>query len=149
MQAVKEIMPKLSSPILVSFFLFLSTRTWAENSFTLSCYHEIIVVSVQSETEVVIGKDTFDMEGLAHEIQERYWRNYLGTGKISIELKVQYNTTASTNEEKTVTAAILNGLQNALTELCLQLHRKTFAELSERQQGKIKKRFPSLFQQKF
>lgn len=147
MQATKGILPKLFLPLIV--LCHLAIRARAEKYFTLPYSHEFILISVQSENEAVIGKDTFDMEGLTHEIQERFWRNYLGTGKISIQLKVDYNTTPTAGEEKTVTTAIKKGLQNALTELCLQLHKKTFDELTQRQQDKIKKHFPALFQQKF
>lgn len=147
MQAAKRILPKQFLPILV--LCLLANKQKAENYFIHPAYHEIILVTVQSENEAVIGKDTFDMEGLTHEIQERFWRNYLGTGKISIELKVNYTPTATANKERDVTVAIKKGLQNVLTDLCLQLHKKTFDELSERQQDKIKKQFPALFQQKF
>lgn len=146
MRAAKEIPPKLFF-ILVLFLLSISTR--AGDCLIPPAFREIILVSVQSESQAVIGKDTFDMEGLAQEIQQRFWRNYLGTGKISVELKVLYATTPTVHEESIVTTAIKKGLQNVLTELCLQLHKKTFDELSERQKDRIKKHFPTLFQQQF
>lgn len=147
MPAAKQILPKLSWLILVLYSFSIKTR--AENYFTVPVPQEIILISVQSHNEAMIGKDTFDMEGLTHELQQRFWKSYLGTGKIPIELKVHYDNNPTATEQKSVTDAIKKAQQNALIELCLQLHKKTFDELSERQQDKIKKRFPVLFQQKF
>lgn len=49
-----------------------------------------------------------------------------------------------------VTDAVINeikeGQKRALTELCLQKHRKLYENLSSKQQEKLKKQFPVLFQ---
>jgi hypothetical protein len=147
MPSSKQILPKLS--MLFIILCLFSAKTRAEIYFAVSIPQEIILISVHSDNTAVIGKDTFDMEGLTHELQQRFWKSYLGTGKIPIELKVHYNNSPTATEQKTVTDAIKKAQQNALIELCLQLHKKIFAELSERQQDKIKRQYPVLFQQKF
>ncbi|HWC53294.1 MAG TPA: hypothetical protein VG676_06910 [Chitinophagaceae bacterium] len=147
MPALKRILPKLFW--LITIFLLTTVVAKAKEQFLSAVPQEIILISVHSQNEVMIGKDTFDMEGLTHELQQRFWKSYLGTGKIPIKLKVQYATTPTDIEQKTIINAIKKAQQNALTELCLQLHKKTFDELSARQQDKIKKQYPILFQQKF
>ena len=147
MSSKKQILPNLYLLFILSCFFPVKTK--AETSSSFSIPQEVILISVHSDNTALIGKDTFDMEGLTHELQQRFWKSYLGTGKIPIELKVHYDKTPTVAEQKTITDAIKKAQQNALTELCLQLHKKIFDDLSERQQDKIKKRFPVLFQQKF
>ena len=147
MPALKRIIPKLSW-FVISIFLCANAVTAKVRSST-SDLQEIILISVHSQNEAIIGKDTFDMEDLSHELQQRFWKSYLGTGKIPIKLKVQYDATPTAFEQNAIIDAIKKAQQNALTELCLQLHKKTFDELSERQQDKIKRQYPVLFQQKF
>jgi len=45
--------------------------------------------------------------------------------------------------------AIKSAQQKALTEVCLEKHKKRFDDLNENQRNKIKKQFPVLFQQTF
>jgi hypothetical protein len=41
---------------------------------------------------------------------------------------------------------ITNGQKKALTELCLEKYKRLFEDISSRQQEKLKKNFPVLFQ---
>ncbi|HVT85608.1 MAG TPA: hypothetical protein VHD35_10420 [Chitinophagaceae bacterium] len=147
MQVLNYFLKKFSC--LFAAFCLVSPKTKAEKYFTLSIPQEVILISVHSDNMALIGKDTFDLEGLTHELQQRFWKSYLGTGKIPVELKVHYDNNPTATEQKTITDAIKKAQRNALTELCLQLHKKTFDELPERQQNKIRKQFLALFQQKF
>jgi len=49
----------------------------------------------------------------------------------------------------TAIKSIKDAMEKALTDICLQLHRKRFGDLSGSQQNKIRKLFPVLFQEDF
>jgi len=112
-------------------------------------FQNTIVVTVDAKGKAMIGKDSFDMEGLSHELQQRFWKSYLGTGKMQQAVKLEFIGKVPSTFRNDAVAAIKKGQQDALVDLCLQLHKKRFEDLSARQQEKIKTKYPILFQQNF
>lgn len=96
---------------------------------------------------ISVGRDTVSSDELARYIQERLFKSYMGTGKMYSKIKL---IKTDGNVPEMVMEVVLNeiktGQQRALKELCLQKHKDFFENISERQQAKLKKQFPVLFQ---
>lgn len=110
---------------------------------------KIITITLIKKGLATIGKDTFSTDGLTTELKLRLWRSFTGTGKMQDEIKLQSDKNVSSANQAAMINAIKKAQQEVLIELCLQLHKKRFDELNERQQDKIKKQYPVLFQQTF
>lgn len=110
---------------------------------------KIILITVNSQRLAIIGRDTLELEKLTSELQQRFWKSFLGTGKMQDAVKLEYNGDVPADYRTETINAIKKAQQNALIELCLQLHKKKFEELSSRQQEKIKRQYPILFQGNF
>ena len=108
-----------------------------------------ITVTVDQKGWIFIGKDTLTTDQLAEELQKRLWKSYLGTGKMYHSIHLEHAGEVLPEIEGSVKKAIHEGQEKALTEVCLQLHKKLFEDLSQRQQRKIKNQFPVLFQQNY
>ena len=143
---MKQITVRLSFIAVVFSFCLIGLA----NSVKQSLFFEnIIVVTVDAKGKAMIGKDSFDMEGLSHELQQRFWKSYLGTGKMQDRVKLEYIGNVPSTFRNDANAAIKKAQQDALIDLCLQLHKKKFEDLSAKQQQKIKTKYPILFQQNF
>ncbi len=109
-----------------------------------------LYISVDEIGIISIGRDTVSSDELARYIQERLFKSYMGTGKMYNKIKL---TKTDGQVPEMVMEVVLNeiktGQQRALTELCLQKHKDFFKNISPRQQDKLKKQFPVLFQQSF
>lgn len=150
---VNFILPLLKIFFMRTFFLLAFTcinifSIARANSFK-KYPEKIITINLIEKEKALIGKDTFSTDGLTAELKQRLWGSFTGTGKMQDELKLQYSSTISPLLVSSMTNAIKKAQQDVLTELCLQLHKKRFDELNDRQQNKIKKQYPVLFQQKF
>ena len=106
-----------------------------------------IYINVDEIGIISIGRDTVSSDELARYIQERLFKSYMGTGKMYSKIKLT-KTDGQVPEMvmEVVLTEIKAGQQRALTELCLQKHKDFFENISERQQAKLKKQFPVLFQ---
>ncbi len=143
---MKQITVRLSFAAIVFSFCMVCLGNKIKQSYL---FQNIIVVTVDSKGKAMIGKDSFDMEGLSHELQERFWKSYLGTGKMQDHVKLEFIGNVPSTFRNDATSAIRKGQQDALVDLCLQLHKKRFEDLSGKQQQKIKTKYPILFQQNF
>ena len=94
-----------------------------------------------------MGRDTLTVTQLTTEIQRRLWKSYLGTGKMYDALKVIFAGDVAEEVKKVVLESVHEAQQKALTEYCIDKHRKRFENLSSGQQKKIRKQFPVLFQE--
>ena len=103
-------------------------------------------ITVSSNTTVFMWPDTLTHLELAKEVQERLWKSYLGTGKMYDEIRITYENGLSDQQKTEVLKAIREGQSKALIEVSLHKNKKRFEELSSRQQNKIKRQFPVLFQ---
>jgi biopolymer transport protein ExbD len=110
---------------------------------------KILIVTVDEKGHVFIGKDTLTSGELSDELQKRLWKSYMGTDKMYDAIHLEFNGEVPMNIKGSVKNAIHEGQKKALTDLCLQKHKKLFEHLSIRQQRKIMKQFPVLFQQEY
>lgn len=109
---------------------------------------KILLITVSETGLITVGRDMVSSDDLARYIQERLFKSYMGTG-------LMHNKITLVKEEphtpdvviEVVMKEIKAGQKRALTELCLQKHKKLFDNLSSKQQEKIKKQFPVLFQE--
>lgn len=110
---------------------------------------KIIVVNVIARGQAIIGRDTFSFDGLTKELKQRFWKSFTGTGKMQDAVQLQFSENVLMGVRSAAMDAIKKAQKEALADLCLQLHKKEYDELSSRQQAKIKRQYPILFQQKF
>lgn len=99
---------------------------------------------------ISVGRDTISSDKLAVYIHERLYKSYLGTGKMYDQIIF---TKANNKIDEMVVEVILteikSGQQKALTDLCIQKYKDYYENISSRQQAKLKKNFPVLFQTKY
>jgi hypothetical protein len=125
-------------------FTFLFANKKANTSSLLA--DKIITVKVNTAGIISVGRDTISSDDLALYIRERLFKSYTGTGKMYDGIKL----VKEGNPEQVVWDVILKeiakGQQKALNELCLEKYKRLFENISGRQQEKLKKNFPVLFQ---
>ena len=147
MASIKRIISMyLLSVFTATLFHFESKAT---ECFFKTPFQSIIIITIDERGQASIGKDSFDTEGLTAELQKRFWGSYLGTGKMQEAVKVENAGVVPVGFQKSIFDAVKKAQQTALTDLCLQLHKKKFEDLTPKQKSKIKTKFPILFQQKF
>jgi D-serine dehydratase len=105
-----------------------------------------ITIIVNEKGRALIGRDTLAIDQLADELQKRLWKSYMGTGKMYGAIHLQFTGEVLMGARGSVMDAIKEAQKKALTEVCLQLHKNLFEKLTSRQQKKIQKQFPVLFQ---
>jgi biopolymer transport protein ExbD len=110
---------------------------------------KIITVTVDEKGYVFIGKDTLTPDELPDELQKRLWKSYMGTDKMYDAIRLEFSGEVTASIKGSIKNAIHEGQKKALTDLCLQKHKKLFEDLGNRQQRKIRKQFPVLFQQEY
>lgn len=111
---------------------------------------KVILVFVDETGTISVGRDTIGSDELARYIQERLFKSYMGTGKMYD--KIIFAKTSG-NVPKEVIEVVLNeireGQRRALRELCTQKYKILFENTTKKQQEKLKKQFPVLFQTDF
>ena len=128
-------------PILAIFaFSFTSRETPGEIS-------KIIVVKIDEIGVITDGRDTISSDELSEYIRERLFKSYTGTGKMYDRIRVEkiHDGPVSTLMD-ILLKEIASGQKKALTELCLHKYKQGFDNLKSKQQQKIRKQFPVLFQ---
>jgi hypothetical protein len=110
---------------------------------------KFITVTVDEKGYILIGNDTLTSLDLPDELQRRLWKSYMGTDKMYDAIHLEYKGEVAMTIKEGVKKAIHEGQKKALTDICLQKHKKLYENLSGRQQRKIRKQFPVLFQQEY
>jgi biopolymer transport protein ExbD len=110
---------------------------------------KIITIRVMPNGNIYMDKDTLTSDMLGKILQERLWKSYTGTGKMYSSIKLIFEGEVLMGTKGAVLDAIKDAQQKALTELCLQKHKKTFDSITSRQKNKIRKQFPVLFQEQY
>ena len=110
---------------------------------------KIITINIDEKGRIFIGKDTLTTDQLSDELQKRLWGSYMGTDRMYDAIHLEFSSVVSESILAGVKKAIHEGQKKALTDLCLQKHKKLFEDLNSHQQRKIRKQFPVLFQQGF
>ncbi len=130
---------------LLAMTAFLSSSTVEKNPA-----EKILLVQIDDIGIISVNRDTISSDILARYIQERLFKSYLGTGKMHSRIKLEK---MNENVPEMVTEVIVNeikqGQKKALTEVSLQKYRRTYDGLEKKQQEKLKKLFPVLFQENF
>ena len=108
---------------------------------------KVIHITVNQYSQVLIGRDTLTISDLSKELEERLWRNFLGTGKTYDAIKLSFTETVSQTTKEAVIAAIKNAQKAVLKSISLEKHEDIYESLPPDKQQKLKKQFPALFQQ--
>lgn len=120
--------------LLLLFATFSFLKATAGDMITAD---KVLLVTVSETGTVTVGRDTVNADNLARYVQERFFKSYLGTGKMH-DLVVVKKTSADVPDM--VTDVIIKEIQDAqkkaLTQVSLQKYRKTFDNLDHRKQAK-------------
>lgn len=104
-------------------------------------------LTVTANGAIYMWPDTLIIDELAENVEQRLWKSYLGTGEMYDEIRINYESGTPAQLRIDALKAIKEGQTKALTQVCLQKNRKTYDELTSRQQKKIRRQFPVLFQE--
>jgi hypothetical protein len=127
------------------FFMMLLFANKKANA-SLQLADKIITVKVNTAGIISVGRDTISSDDLALYIRERLFKSYTGTGKMYDGIKLVKDGEPENVVFEIVRKEIINGQKKALNELCLERYKRVFENISSRQQEKLKKNFPVLFQ---
>ncbi len=144
--------PKLTSMkkgLMLTFLFPLFMNIAAGKYETEYLPEKIITIKLLPAGTAVIGRDTLDFDAMSKELQQRLFRSYMGTGKMYDAIKLEFAGEVMTETRDAAKVAIQKAQQNTLKELCLEKHKKFFEDINSRQQEKIRKQFPVLFQTNF
>jgi hypothetical protein len=132
--------------LLLAIIIFTNHDLKAEVNSSKNFPEKIITIIVNESGTVFMGVDTLEIHELGDVLQDRLFKSYSGTGKMPSSIKLQ---SAPLNLRKSVIAEINKAQHNALSDLCMHLHKRKFDGLTAKQQEKIKRKFPVLFQTDF
>lgn len=132
--------------VLIASVLLASLEMKASHHLVALRVKKIIDMSVDEKGKIYIGRDTLTSDQLVEELKIRLWKSYMGTGKMYDGIKVEYTGNPSSSVKETTKKSIHEAQQKTLIDVCLQKHKKLYEDLSSRQQQKIRKEFPVLFQ---
>jgi hypothetical protein len=135
--------------IVVSLIFLIPLFGWANEIETPGPPRKIITIIVDPTGMALIGPDTLYISALAPEVQRRLFKSYMGTGKMYDAIRLEFHGEVLMGTRGAAMDAIKLGQSNALKEVCIHLHKKYFADLTPRQQKKIRRQFPVLFQDSF
>ena len=108
---------------------------------------KIITIRVFPDGKLFMDRDTLRSETLSPVLRQRLWKSYMGTGKMYDSIHVSFEGEVLMGVRGSVLDAIKDAQLKTLTQLCLEKYRKEFANISVRQQNKLKNQFPVLFQE--
>jgi hypothetical protein len=110
----------------------------------------IIKLKVDGSGLISDGLVTISSDDLANYISERLFKSYMGTGKMYDRILVEkVNGEPEPEILQILLKEITSGQKKALTDLCLHRYSKPFETLKGKQQAKIRRQFPVLFQHDF
>lgn len=132
--------------VLIVLILFTGIRAKAGSYPASHPPGKIISITVNEKGQAFIGRDTLAPEQLTAELQKRLWKSYTGTGEMYGAIHLQFSGEVLMGVRGASMDAIKQAQKNALTDICLEKHKKLFDALSSGQQKRIEKQFPVLFQ---
>jgi len=135
--------------IIFTCFVFVNKTVKAELFSGEKFFEKTITILVNEKGIAYMGVDTLELSEFPEVLQQRLFKSYAGTGKMPASIKLQFTDGVSDKIKNDAIKAVKTAQQNALTELSLQLHKNRYEELSAKQQRKIKRKFPVLFQENF
>lgn len=135
--------------LLIVFVIFSVPELHAKGLPAPELIKKSITIIIGDKGYALLGTDTLDVDQMALEITKRLWKSYTGTGKMYSAIHVKYNGEVTELDKSLALKEIQTAQKNALIEVCLQIHKKLYEDLSDRQQRKIQRQFPVLFQSSF
>jgi len=132
---------------LILFFSIMFLNKKASAAIPLA--EKLITVKVNTAGVISVGRDTITSDDLAMYIRERLFKSYTGTGKMYDGIKLVKDGEPQNVVFEIVLKEIAIGQKKALNELCLEKYKRVFEDISGRQQEKLKKNFPVLFQKDY
>ena len=107
----------------------------------------VLLVRIDEIGIVTDGVDTISSDELADYINRRLFKSYMGNGKMYDLIRVEkINLGPMPDVLQTLLKEIALGQKKALADFCLHKYKKGFDALSAKQQKKIRKQYPVLFQ---
>lgn len=111
---------------------------------------KILFLHVTEKGTVSSGRDSVYKENIAGYIQERLFNSYISTGKMYTRIKLEkINTAVPDLIVQVVTKEIQEGQKRALKDLCLDKYKKLYDNIDKKNQDKVQKQFPVLFQKDY
>ena len=143
--------PNLEKNLTVSrllFIPFLATLIICSNGLVNASLEEkIILIRVDEIGMITDGMDTISTDELSNYISTSLLKSFTGTGKMYESIKVERIHGGPLLEVMDlILREIFAGQKKALADLCLHKYKTGFDQLSEKQQEKVRKQFPVLFQ---
>ncbi len=126
-----------------------SANTVFDVNSSLVNAEKTITITINPSGQAIIGRDTFTVETLSPELHQRLWKSYMGTGRMIDRIIIKKDAEVAMGISDSIMTAIQKAQKDVLTEVCVQKNKKRFDELSARQQDKMKRQFPVLFQVNF
>ncbi|MEO7924439.1 MAG: hypothetical protein ABIR30_12235 [Chitinophagaceae bacterium] len=136
----------LRYPVICLLFL-LSFKSFGNNSIPPELPKKIITITINPNGIIYMGPDTIGTNLLAEKLQERLWRSYLGNDKMYDEIKIVLAGEVLMGVRGTALDAIKRAQQETIKDICLQKFKRLYENLDTRQQSKLMKQFPVLFQE--
>lgn len=130
----------------LSLLIFLGLNT---PSAAASSREKGLTIIVDSSGLAFMGRDTLSTDQLAGELEKRLWKGYMGTGEMYPSIHLQFRGEVLMGVRGATMDAIQLAQKNVSNEVSLHLHKKLFKDLSTKQQKKIRKQFPVLFQRTY
>lgn len=131
--------------VIAFVLLFTVTNSFAAHKPIRT--EKVLTIVIDKNGYCLMGRDTLSNDNLEKEVKERLWKSYLGTGKMYDRIDLQTRGDISLSVKGAAIEAIKKGQEKALAEYCVSKYKDTFDKLSAKDQGKIRQRFPVLFQQ--
>ncbi len=106
-----------------------------------------ISITVEPGGRVFMGPDTIYVADLAADLQERLWKSWLSTSKMYERIEITFRGEVLMGIKSATLDAIKEAQNKTLIAVCLQKYKQVYEKLSAKQQLKVKKQFPVLFQE--
>ena len=133
--------------LLALLFFVLLISSFAVRDDNKIFPEKILLIKIDKGGQISVGRDTISSDEVAPYVQDRLLKSYMGTGNMHDRIVLE-KTDPDVPDVITevLVKEIKEGQRRALTAMCLQKHKKLFADLSIKHQDKLKKQYPVLFQ---
>ena len=130
--------------------LFSTFTVFASPPAKNNMAYKVILLKINDAGLITDGLDSIALTDVAQYIRERLFKNYSGTGKMYDKIRIEKRGEHVTESSiEALVKEIKAGQKLALAEFCLHRYKKTFDELDKKQQQRLEKRYPVLFQSSF
>ena len=133
--------------------LFILLVGFTLSSFIIQSGNEkkrVLLIRIDEIGIVTDGVDTISSDELADYISKRLFKSYMGSGKMYDMIKVELiHLGPMPIVLEPLLKEIALGQKKALPDFCLHKYKKGFDTLTAKQQKKIRKAFPVLFQSEY